>query len=149
MRNVVERKTDRKRQEVELCLFLIVGRLGSLSGEQVEHYKQLFLDAIQQYETHVIERDRENKPYLNDARYSLVPTLKERVTSGKEIPSDELRFLSIVLQEYNIHLTKLKGQPWARQDAIDAQLDQFNELVRDDIVKIGKPMIKFGKITRA
>jgi len=124
-----------------------VNRLGSLSREEVERYKQLFLDAIRQYETDVVEQDRQSKPYLDDVRYSLVPTLKEKVTSGKEIPSDELRFLSEVLQEYHGRLTKLKGKPWVRQATIEAQLEQFGELVRNDIVRLksGKPIVKFGQ----
>jgi siroheme synthase len=121
--------------------------LGSLSREEVERYKQLFLDAIRQYETDVVEQDRQSKPYLDDVRYSLVPTLKEKVTSGKEIPSDELRFLSEVLQEYHGRLTKLKGKPWVRQATIEAQLEQFGELVRNDIVRLksGEPIVKFGQ----
>ena len=124
-----------------------MNRLGSLSREEVERYKQLFLDAIRQYETDVVEQDRQSKPYLDDVRYSLVPTLKEKVTSGKEIPSDELRFLSEVLQEYHGRLTKLKGKPWVRQATIEAQLEQFGELVRNDIVRLksGKPIVKFGQ----
>jgi len=124
-----------------------VNRLGSLSREEVERYKQLFLDAIRQYETDVVEQDRQSKPYLDDVRYSLVPTLKEKVTSGKEIPSDELRFLSEVLQEYHGRLTKLKGKPWVRQATIEAQLEQFGELVRNDIVRLksGEPIVKFGQ----
>lgn len=124
-----------------------MNRLGSLSREEVERYKQLFLDAIRQYETDVVEQDRQSKPYLDDVRYSLVPTLKEKVTSGKEIPSDELRFLSEVLQEYHGRLTKLKGKPWVRQATIEAQLEQFGELVRNDIVRLksGEPIVKFGQ----
>jgi len=124
-----------------------VNRLGSLSREEVERYKQLFLDAIRQYETDVVEQDKQSKPYLDDFRYSLVPTLKEKVTSGKEIPSDELRFLSEVLQEYHGRLTKLRGKPWVRQATIDAQLEQFDQLVRDGLVRLktGKPVAKWQK----
>jgi hypothetical protein len=118
--------------------------LGSLSREEVERYKQLFLDAIRQYETDVVEQDRQSKPYLEDVRYSLVPSLKEKVTSGKEIPSDELRFLSEVLQEYHGRLTKLKGRSWVRQATIEAQLEQFDQLVRDGVVRLKseRPILK-------
>jgi len=133
-----------KGKEVGLHLFLIVNRLGSLSREEVERYKQLFLDAIRQYETDVVEQDRQSKPYLDDVRYSLVPTLKEKVASGKEIPSDELRFLSEVLQEYHGRLAKLRGKPWVRQTTIETQLEQFDQLVRDGVVRLKgeRPILK-------
>jgi hypothetical protein len=135
-----------KSQEVGRAFFVIVGYLGSLSREEVERYKQLFLDAIRQYETDVVEQDRQSKPYLDDVRYSLLPTLKEKVTSGKEIPSDELRLLSEILQEYHARLAKLKGKTWVRQATVDTQLEQFDRLVRDDIVRLNshRPMVKSG-----
>lgn len=121
-----------------------MNRLGSLSREEVERYKQLFLDAIRQYETDVVAQDRQSKQYLEDVRYSLVPTLKEKVTSGKEIPSDELKLLSEILQEYHGRLTKLRGKPWVRQATIETQLEQFDQLVRDDIVRVrsNKPIVR-------
>lgn len=124
-----------------------MNRLGSLSREEVARYKQLFLDAIRQYETDVVEQDKQSKPYLEDVRYSLVPTLEEKVTSGKEIPSDELRLLSEILQRYYERLTKLKGQPWVRQPTIEAQLGQFDQLARDNIVSLkgGKPVAKWQR----
>jgi hypothetical protein len=65
--------------------------------------------------------------------------LKEKATSGKEIPSDELKLLGTILQEYHGHLTDLQREPWTRQPTVENQLNELNDLARDDLVKIRKP----------
>lgn len=116
-------------------------RLGFLSKEEVERFKQLFLDAIQWYEAHVVEEDKWGEPYLRNVRYSLVPTLKDRVTFGKEIPADEIKLLGVVLQEYYGLLTSLQRQSWVRRETVKGQLDQLDELIKQDLIRISKPKI--------
>ena len=118
--------------------------LGFLSSEEVERHKQLFLDALQWYEARVVEQNRLHASYIRDIRYSLIPSLKERTTFGKEMPSDELKLLGAILQEYQNHLTGLQREPWTRQTTVQSQLNELNDLARDNLVKIGKPKAAIG-----
>jgi hypothetical protein len=34
--------------------------------------------------------------------------------------------------------------PWTRQTAVQSQLNELNDLARDDLVKIGKPKAAIG-----
>lgn len=112
-----------------------------IAKEHVIKYRKLFLDAIDWYSKNLVRDLTENRkhllPYVGNPDYSLIADLKKRIESGNEISDGKTnRLLGNIFGDYHTHLRKLKEEPWIREDVIDKQLGQFDEMTSQDIVKI-------------
>jgi len=113
----------------------------TVGKDHVVQYRKLFLDAVNWYSQALVERlaqpnTKHLAPYVNDPDYSLLLDLKKRVESGDEVPSGKMNdLLGAIVGEYHLHLNKLVEVSWIREDTIQKQLTQLDEITRNSIVK--------------
>ena len=113
----------------------------TVGKEDVVQYRKLFLDAVNWYSQTLVERlaqpnTKHLVPYVNDPDYSLLLDLKKRVELGDEVPNGRMNdLLGTIVGEYHLHLNELGGLSWIREDAIQKQLTQLDEMTKNSIVK--------------
>jgi len=128
-----------KTQEVESHFVIYVHPM-FVSKEHVMKYRKIFLDATDWFSKQLVSDLTETKkhllPYVKNPHYSLLVDLKKRIKSGNEIPSGKMNgLLAEIVGDYHNHLTKLKNESWIREDMIEEQLTQLDELTRLSIVE--------------
>jgi len=108
--------------------------------DHVVQYRKLFLDAVNWYSQVLVERLTQSAkhlvPYVADPDYSLLLDLRKRVELGDEVPNGRMNdLLGAIVGEYHLHLNELGGLSWIREDAIQKQLTQLDEMTKNSIVK--------------
>jgi hypothetical protein len=74
---------------------------------------------------------------VSDPDYSLLLELKKRVESGGDVPNGKANdLLGIIVGDYHSHLLELGKASWIREDTIQGQLTQLDEITRNGIVKV-------------
>jgi hypothetical protein len=74
---------------------------------------------------------------VNDPDYSLLPDLRKRVESGSEVPNGKMNnLLGAILSGYHLYLQRLGEVGWIREDTVQRQLTQLDEITRSGIVKM-------------
>jgi len=113
----------------------------TVGKDHVIQYRKLFLDAVNWYSQALVERltqpnTKHLVPYVNDPDYSLLLDLKKRVESGDEVPNGKMNnLLGTIVGEYHLHLRKLGAVSWIREDTVQRQMAQIDEITRDVLSK--------------
>jgi hypothetical protein len=108
-----------------------------LSSEQVTRYRELFLEAIEWYDTGLMESAEINRRYVHDPEYSLLLVLKGKVQCRDYLRSEtEIALLEDILNKYLPHLHELRGKPWIRKEAVQRRLDQLAEVTVDGLLRV-------------
>jgi hypothetical protein len=73
---------------------------------------------------------------VSDPDYSLLLDLKKRVESGGDVPNGKANdLLGTIVGEYHLHLRKLGKVSWIREDTVQRQVAQIDEITRDVLSK--------------
>ena len=133
------RNDSGKGQEVGSWLLTYVHPL-TVGKDHVIQYRKLFLDAINWYSQTLVESlaqsNKQLVPYVSDPDYSLLLDLKKRVESGGDVPNGKANdLLGTIVGEYHLHLRKLGKVSWIREDTVQRQVAQIDEITRDVLSK--------------
>jgi hypothetical protein len=84
----------------------------------------------------IVEGKKWSPESLNDPEFSLLPDLKRRVKSSREIENHLYSLLKATLAAHHAYLEKLKkleDEPWCNEDAVkdvvDAGLREIDEIL--------------------